>query len=166
MRTDFKQLVITSFLLMVAAAASADDQPEIFTPGRLAAPRINGPSLFGVRPWGPFLYRIPATGDRPMEFSASGLPNWLKLDPHTGEITGTVEKEGEHTVTLRARNGRGTAKRKFRIVVGDRISLTPAMGWNSWNCWGSHVTAEKVLQSARAMIPVRADRSRLDLHQY
>src|SRR5258708_7610305 len=26
------------------------------------------------------------------------------------------------------------------------------MGWNSWNCWGSKVSAEKVLQSARGMV--------------
>jgi alpha-galactosidase len=137
--------------LFVVMAASAEDQPAILTPAPPAAPRINGPSIFGVRPWAPFLYRIPVTGDRPMHFSASGLPDWLKLDTNTGEITGDVENTGKHTVILRATNARGTAKRKFRIVVGDQISLTPAMGWNSWNCWGDKVTAEKVLQSARAM---------------
>jgi len=151
MKANFKQLVIASFLLMVVAASAAD-QPEILTPKPPAAPRINGPSIFGVRPWTPFLCRIPATGDRPMEFSASGLPDWLHLDAGTGEITGTVEKKGEYSVTLRARNACGTARRKIRIVVGDQISLTPAMGWNSWNCWGGRVTAEKVLQSARAMV--------------
>jgi alpha-galactosidase len=151
MRTRFKQLVITS-LLLAAVVATAEDQPAILTPKAPAVPRINGPSIFGVRPWAPFLYRIPATGGRPMVFFASGLPDWLKLDSNTGEITGTVENKGEYTVTLRARNAHGTAKRKFRIVVGDQISLTPAMGWNSWNCWGGQVTAEKVLQSARAMV--------------
>jgi len=87
-----------------------------------------------------------------MQFFASGLPAWLRLDSNTGEITGIAEKTGEYAVTLRARNAMGTARRKFRIVVGDQISLTPAMGWNSWNCWGTNVTAEKVLQSARAMV--------------
>ena len=37
-------------------------------------PRINGPSLYGARPDHPFLYRIPATGRRPMLFFASELP--------------------------------------------------------------------------------------------
>jgi alpha-galactosidase len=152
-RTIRKHIItIAVLVLAVASGWAANDQPEILTPNPPAAPRINGPSVFGVRPWAPFLYRIPATGHRPMEFSASGLPEWLKLDPNTGEITGTVEKKGEHTITLRARNDRGVAKRKFRIVVGDQISLTPAMGWNSWNCWGSRVTAEKVLQSARGLV--------------
>jgi len=33
--------------------------------------------------------------------------------------------------------------------VGDRIALTPPMGWSSWNCWGGSVSQEKVLASAR-----------------
>jgi len=55
-------------------------------------------------------------------------------------------------VTLRAKNSAGKSERKFKIVVGENIALTPPMGWNSWNCWGSKVTAEKVLQSARGMV--------------
>jgi alpha-galactosidase len=139
-------------LALTTVSVRADEQPEILTPPPPATPRINGPSVFGVRPWAPFLYRIPATGERPMEFSAKGLPNWLKLDPGTGVISGTLEGKGEHTVILQAKNAQGSVKRKFRIVAGDRISLTPAMGWNSWNCWGSQVTEEKVRQSARAMV--------------
>jgi len=55
-------------------------------------------------------------------------------------------------VTLAAKNKLGSAERQFKIVVGDNIALTPPMGWNSWNCWGSKVTAEKVLLSARGMV--------------
>jgi alpha-galactosidase len=152
MTTYWKRFIASSLVLLAIAAASAEDDLKPLTPPPPAAPRINGPSVFGVRAWAPFLYRIPATGVRPMEFSATGLPDWLKLDSKTGEITGTIEKNGEHIVTLHAKNARGTAKRKFRIVVGSEISLAPAMGWNSWNCWGSQVTAEKVLQSARTMV--------------
>jgi hypothetical protein len=47
---------------------------EIRTPKAPATPRINGPEIFGVRPGNPFLYHIPATGDRPITFSASDLP--------------------------------------------------------------------------------------------
>ena len=86
-----------------------------------------------------------------MEFSASRLPDWLKLDPHTGEITGTLQDKGDYLITIRARNRRGSAKRMFRVVAGEKLALTPAMGWSSWNCWGGKVTAEKVLQSAAAL---------------
>ena len=39
--------------------------------------RINGPAIFGVRPGNPFLYHVPATGDRPMKFSIQNLPSGL-----------------------------------------------------------------------------------------
>jgi alpha-galactosidase len=123
----------------------------ILTPAAPAAPRINGPHVFGVRPGNPFLFQIPATGDRPMSFAADGLPAGLGLDAATGRITGALAVAGTHTVTLHATNARGTFVRQLRIEVGEKISLTPPMGWNSWNCWGVSVDQEKVLASARAM---------------
>jgi len=87
-----------------------------------------------------------------MTFSADGLPAGLKLEPATGCITGSLTEKGEQSVTLRAKNALGVAERKFRIVVGDQIALTPPLGWNSWNCWGGAVSQEKVLGSARAMV--------------
>jgi alpha-galactosidase len=124
----------------------------ILTPKPPPAPRINGPSIFGVRPGSPFLYHIPVTGDRPMQYSVTGLPSGLTVDAQTGEITGSLDKPGEYPVTLGAKNAVGAVEKKFRIVVGDNISLTPAMGWNSWNCWGSRVTQAEVLESAHGMV--------------
>ena len=132
--------------------ANATLTAEILTPPAPATPRINGPKIFGVRPGSPFLYTIPATGDRPMKFSASNLPRGLKLDSKTGRITGTLKSKGAFNLTLRAKNSLGDAEKPFRIVVGDDISLTPALGWNSWNCWADAVDQDKVLRSARAMV--------------
>jgi alpha-galactosidase len=137
--------------IALTAAAKAADQPEIRTPKPPATPRINGPAIFGVRPGSPFLYRIPATGERPMQFSVDGLPAGLQVDSATGQITGSLKEPGEHVVTLRAKNALGSDDKKFKIVVGEIIALTPPLGWNSWNCWGSKVTADKVLQSAHGM---------------
>ena len=154
-----RNIAITQPLLWLrpvpqANATGAERPPkrgELRTPSAPPTPRINGPSVFGVRPNSPFLYHIPATGERPMEFSVEGLPAGLRVAADTGEISGALKEPGEHVVTLRARNSRGTAEKKFRIVVGETIALTPPMGWNSWNCWGSKVDAEKVLKSARGM---------------
>lgn len=135
-----------------AQPAPTAPRAEILTPPAPDTPRVNGPGVFGVRPGAPFLYSIPATGKRPMTFAVEGLPAGLKLDPATGRITGELANAGEHTVTLRAKNALGEAEKKFRIVVGDKIALTPPMGWSSWNCWGDAVSQEKVLSSARAMV--------------
>ena len=149
MKTKIRRLPVL-LLAFVLASARAEETPEILTPKPPPTPRINGPSVFGVHPGSPFVYRIPATGQRPMEFSAN-LPDGLNVNAATGNITGKMSSEGKYKVTLRAKNSLGESAKNFLIVVGDTVSLTPAMGWNSWNCWGARVTAEKVLQSARGM---------------
>ena len=124
----------------------------ILTPKAPDTPRINGAMIFGIRPGSPFLYTIPATGIRPMSFAVENLPKGLKVNTETGQITGSIKKVGEYVVTFIAKNSLGEARRSFKIVVGDKLALTPPMGWNSWNCWGNAVSQEKVLSSAKAMV--------------
>ena len=131
--TSFSGLPIV-LALLYSATAMAADAPTILTPPAPPTPRINGPKLFGVRPGSPFLYTIPTTGERPMQYRVDGLPEGLALDAGSGQITGTLKKAGEYKVVLHAKNHRGAAEKKFRIVVGEQIALTPPMGWNSWNC--------------------------------
>ncbi len=128
----------------------SEETPYVLTPLPPASPHINGASIMGVRPNRPFLYCVAATGDRPLTYAARGLPAGLQIDSATGMITGHVAERGEYKVTLDVRNEKGTASRSLTIAVGDRIALTPPLGWNSWNCWGLSVDQERVLASARA----------------
>ncbi len=116
------------------------------------SPRINGARVFGVRPGHPFMFRIAATGERPMQFHADRLPAGLILDTATGQITGAVRDRGEYTMKLHASNRLGTTERDLRVVVGNRIALTPPLGWNSWNCFAGAVDDQKVRQAAEAMV--------------
>jgi alpha-galactosidase len=134
-----------------APVAPPPEPAVILTPAAPATPRINGARVFGVRPGHPFLWQIPATGERPMTYAADGLPDGLALDAATGRITGAIASPGTFRLTLHATNARGTDAKPFRIEVGERIALTPAMGWNSWNSWAAAVDQDKVLASARAM---------------
>jgi len=157
-------LLALGLFAIVQLRAADTNSPYILTPPAPAAPRINGADVFGVRPGSPFLFTIPATGDRPMEFSASHLPRGLKLDAKTGQITGSLPRPASfvffhpahasksYLVTLHAKNPLGTADKKFRIVVGDQIALTPPMGWNSWNCFAGAVTEDRVKSAADAMV--------------
>jgi alpha-galactosidase len=128
------------------------EERVVLTPKPAPTPRITGPRVFGVRPGSPFLFTETATGDRPLAFSAKRLPKGLHLDAHSGQITGRLDKAGEYLVTLRAKNALGRTERKFKIVCGAQIGLTPALGWNSWNCFASAVTAEKIKAAADAMV--------------
>ncbi|MEW5901081.1 MAG: putative Ig domain-containing protein [Acidobacteriota bacterium] len=145
-------LLALAFILRPCLLAASAEQRLVLTPKPGAEPRISGPKIYGCRPGSPFLYRIPATGERPMEFAAVNLPPGLALDPETGFITGSVEEGGDYAVTLRASNDKGATERLFRIVCGDTLALTPHMGWNSWYVWENNITDEIMRASVKAMV--------------
>src|SRR6184192_21785 len=115
----------------ISMSLAAEDKPEqnfsdrILTPPAPATPRINGPRIYGQRPGHPFLYNVPVTGDRPMNFSADGLPPGLKIDAKSGRISGIVANAGEFKITLHAKNDNGDDAKPLKIVIGDQIALTP-----------------------------------------
>ena len=123
----------------------------ILTPKSAETTKINSAKVFGVRPGNPFLFTISATGKRPMTFTAVNLPAGLLLDKDKGLISGTIEKEGTYNVVLRTENDLGADTRMFRIEAGNKICLTPPMGWNSWNCWGLQVNDQRVKDAADFM---------------
>jgi hypothetical protein len=113
------------------------------------APQFNGASVIGVYPNTPVLYALVVSGTRPMEFSVKKLPAGLTLDAKTGIITGTLKDKGEFTFTATAKNSAGTATAKIKIVSGDRLALTPPLGWNSYDAFGDNVVESEVLANAR-----------------
>ena len=134
------------------AGAGPKEEAVILTPKPGPAPRINGPKVYGCRPGNPFLYRIPATGRRPMTFGADGLPDGLKLDAQSGIITGSAPPRGQYAVTFTADNAHGEAHRQFKIVSGDLLALTPPMGWNHWYAHYQRITDKLMREAADVMI--------------
>ena len=123
----------------------------ILTPEASDTPKINNALIYGERPGKPFLWGIMASGNRPMSFQAIGLPDGLSIDQTTGFIRGKVVQTGNYKVLLVASNSKGTDRKEVVIKIGDKIALTPPMGWNSWNCWGLGVDDQKVRDAARMM---------------
>jgi alpha-galactosidase len=145
--------VIAAFsvlLIWVSAISFAQTEPRRtdsvlpFVP----TPRINGPSIYGVHPNHPFLYRIPTVGTRPLRFSATGLPPGLTVDASSGIISGTAPERGTYVVRLTARSSQGKDARILRIVVGNTLALTPPMGWSSW--YMAHTDVSDALIRAQA----------------
>lgn len=129
-----------------------DPMPYILTPKASPKPRINGAMIAGVRPGSPFLYKIAATGKKPLQYSVASLPEGLRIDKTKGIISGSIAKAGEYPVRITVANSLGKDERVMTIKAGDLLALTPAMGWNSWNCWGLSVSSDKVKSSAQALI--------------
>lgn len=114
-------------------------------------PAIHGPRVVGGTPGRPFLFRIPATGEPPLRYTARGLPSGLSLNESTGVLSGVLETLGTTVVDIAVTGPKGRGKRKLAIVAGkNAVALTPPMGWNSWNIWGTSVTAEHIRAAAGA----------------
>lgn len=129
-----------------------EETPYILTPDPPREPRINGARVTGARPGHPFLFTIPATGEKPIRFEAENMPAGLALDESTGIISGKVAQKGDYQVTLTAKNNLGEDQKELRIIIGNNLALTPPMGWNSWNCWGLSVDEENTIMSAKAFV--------------
>jgi alpha-galactosidase len=98
------------------------------------------------------VYAVPVSGGRPLHFDARDLPPGVQLDPETGFLSGHLARAGDYPVRLTVSNASGSAERTLTLSCGEAISLTPAMGWNSWNCWGDRIDQDKVLRAARALV--------------
>ena len=71
------------FLLLITGTASSqiiendgsgNNELFILTPEPSSKPKINGARVFGVHPGNPVIFTVPATGNRPMTFTAKNLP--------------------------------------------------------------------------------------------
>src|ERR1017187_6191287 len=96
-------------------------KPEILTPPPPRVPAIHGPKIFGVRPGSAVLFSIPATGDRPISFSAHGLPHGVNLDRLTGLLTGTIKRAGSYRTKLYAHNHLKSEERRVGKECRSRL---------------------------------------------
>ena len=146
-------LVVCGCAAASEARAAGDEAAVVLTPKPSPQPKINGAKIFGVRPGHPLLFTIAATGRRPMRFAAEGLPEGLTLDRQTGRISGRIDPSRRvrgHASAPRTPGRRPSGS--SRIVVGDRLALTPHMGWNSWYIWSDGVTDKIMRDAADAMV--------------
>lgn len=116
------------------------------------APRLHGARRVGVRPGTELIHPLAVTGARPLTWQVDGLPAGVSVDAD-GILRGQAPAAAG-TVPLRVRvsNAQGAIDETVELCVGDLLALTPPMGWNSWNLYGTTVTAEVVVRVAEAMV--------------
>ena len=115
-------------------------------------PVFHGATVVGNYPNTPFIFTIPATGKRPITFSVKNLPIGLTLDASNGIITGNVTTAGEYKLKITATNAKGNSEEEIKLVIGETLCLTPAMGWNSWNVFTKTLDEKMVMDMADAMV--------------
>ena len=115
------------------------------------APRINLASIFGASSKKPFLLRIPATGERPIKFSAQNLPDGLELQDNI--IFGAVREDGTYEVIIKAENSLGECTKKLTLEIApNNVLVTPLLGFTTWNAFADKVTQKDVLDTAKNMV--------------
>lgn len=116
-----------------------------------ATPALRAPFRFGALPASPLLFAIPATGEAPLTFAATGLPSGLTLDSSSGIISGTTPAAGSYPVAVTVTSSAGTATATYTLVSGNTLALTPPMGWNSYDSFGASVTEQDMVDQAEAV---------------
>ncbi|HMF39600.1 MAG TPA: putative Ig domain-containing protein [Polyangia bacterium] len=116
-----------------------------------AAPRIQPPFVVGAKPGAPFLFAVPATGQTPLTFSATGLPAGLSLAASSGIISGTTPAAGSYSIMVTVTNGSGTANATITLMAGTMLRPTPPMGWNSYDSYGASITESQMMAQAQAV---------------
>lgn len=134
------------------SAKFMEETPSIvFDPPR--TPVIHAPRITGGTEGRPFLFRVPATGAGPLRFEAHGLPDGLTIESDTGIIRGVPWGSARFRVRVVVEAPEGRAENWLTIVIGPRqLALTPPMGWNSWNVWGTSVDDAKVRAAADYLV--------------
>ncbi len=113
-------------------------------------PKINMPLCYGASPKKPLMFRIAATGNRPIAYEIKNLPDGLKLEENI--VTGRVENEGDYTISIIATNSLGSDSLDMVLEIHpDRVQLTPLMGFTSWNAFGYSVTQAQLENAASIM---------------
>ena len=162
------RVTVIGGLLMTMVAGAAGEEPIILTPKPGPEPRINGPRLFGVRPGDRSSIAFPAPASGRSRLRSESLPAGCSVDAGHGHHHGKRSKRnrGEYVVTLQASNEHGAANKEFTIVVGDKLALTPPMGWNSWYTWYHTITDDKMRAGRRSNDRHRHGGRRLHVRQY
>src|SRR5262249_29298425 len=132
-------------------AARAQTTIAISMAAAPATPRIQLPAGVGAKPSTPFLSAIPATGQAPLTFSATGLPVGLTLGSSSGVVSGTAPAAGSYPVSVTVTNGSGSATATVTLASGNTLSPTPPLGWNSYDSFGASITQDQVVQQAQAL---------------
>ncbi|HTD40634.1 MAG TPA: putative Ig domain-containing protein [Mucilaginibacter sp.] len=135
-----KPIILMLSMIFAHAICSAQQKPQ-----------INNPELFGVRTGKHFFYTIPVSGSRPVEIDVKNLPEGVSYDKNQGIISGKILKNGRYQIEIVVKNKKGTASKHFTIVAGDKLALTPPMGWSSWYSYGRKAKESDILKTAQLM---------------
>ncbi|MEO7715530.1 MAG: NPCBM/NEW2 domain-containing protein [Capsulimonas sp.] len=167
---DWADAAITMTSGLPETKTISGSDPSIAMSTAPAAPHIHGPSVVGVFTGTPIIWTVPVTGKRPLAFSVKQLPKGVEFDKTRGIFTGSIAIPGDHAVRVSVKNEKGRDTSTVHFVVGNTLTETPPMGWNSYDAYGDNVTEAETLDNAtylkREMQPYGWDTVVVDYRWY
>lgn len=115
--------IITLFILSIGVLDFASAK-NVFE----GKPYINPPYVTAIYPNTDFLFAIPTSGERPMTWTVSGLPEGLSYNGRDGIIRGKVMESGEYIVHITAQNLKGKDSNTLTIKVGNDFGIDSVDG--------------------------------------
>ncbi len=114
-------------------------------------PCINAPKILGFTSEKPILYRVPVTGERPINITIKYLPSSLHFDGQI--ISGIFDENCEIDIVIEAENVKGKVSKTVKLIVDyDTVLLTPLLGFTTWNAFGSKVNQKNVEESGELIV--------------
>lgn len=139
------------FVFFILTASALFAGTAIRTPQTSGEPHINGPSVIGVTPGNSFLYKIPVSGDNPIQITVTNLPAGVTLR-NGSVLEGRIGQPGDYRIKVTASGATASVSRILTIKAGNEIALTPPMGWNSWYNFSESISDEKIRAVADAFV--------------
>ena len=145
------KLIFNTLCLLFIHIICLAQRAPVQVQNKATKPQINSPVFFGVRTGKYFFYMIPVSGQRPMKIEVKHLPAGLSYNQNKGIISGRIDQNGKYKLEIIAVNKKGTANKYFTIIAGDKLALTPPMGWSSWYSYGRKAKEADILKTAQLM---------------
>jgi len=137
----FLLLFITAMGSFTSSFSQLNEGPPVF----------HGASVIGYRPHTPVSIYFPISGQRPIDIKVTGLPQDWQLN-QDGSVSGMAGDIGSYNFTVSAKNETGQTAQEYHIEIGDKLCLTPPLGWNSWNVFTKNISEKMIMEIADAMV--------------
>lgn len=99
------------------AQGTVMDKQTPSSPLNTGAPVLSGNFNYNFFEKEPILIKLSSTGQTPMLYQCSNLPQNLELDLKTGEITGSLDTAGIVTFLITVTNNCGATSQKITLII-------------------------------------------------
>lgn len=131
------------------------DNNEIVPIPKNSKVSINIPKVIGIVLGKLYHQYIPISGTKPIKVKLEFMPKGSFFDSTKQEIVFMDVPNGIYRIKITAENSFSKDTLSCLIKIGSKNSLTPPLGWNSWNCYGAKINDSLIFSTVKVMHELR-----------